>query len=133
MKQNKLIMGAIALTMVVAMNCKKGAAGGAGDLMSAANEYIALSENAAAALDKAADGKAAAKVLMDAEATGNAMEAKFPQLKELDKSPELASLTARNGEASMKLLTALGKASERFKADPDFTEAMKKIMKTDGK
>lgn len=133
MKKNKLVLGALALTMILSANCKKAANTGAGDLNAAANEYVALTENTAAALEKAASGKEAAKIIMDAETAGNAMEAKFPQLKDLSKEPSLASFATRNNDASMKLLTALAKADEKFKTDPEFAEAMKKIVKTDSK
>lgn len=133
MTKKKWILAATTLTMVLAINCKKGATAGTGDINAAASEYVALTENTAAALEKATTGKEAAKILLDAETAGNAMEAKFPQLKEMDKNPALASLAARNGEAGMKLLTAMAKADEKFKTDPEFAEAMKKIVKTDSK
>ena len=133
MKKNKLVLGAVALTMALAMNCKKAANAGPGDLNAAASEYVAMTEKTADALEKAADGKEAAKILLDAEAAGNALEAKFPQLKEMDKNPALASLAARHGEAGMKLLTAMAKADDKFKSVPEFAEAMKKIVKTDSK
>jgi hypothetical protein len=133
MKMNKLTIVGLAFTMALVMNCKKPAAAGAGDLNAAANEYIALIENGAKALEAATDGKAAAKILNDAEEAGNALEAKFPQLKSFEKTPELASFSKRQGEAGMALLAALAKADDKFKAVPEFAEAMKKVMKTDVK
>ena len=73
------------------------------------------------------------KILTDADAASNAFEAKFPQLKQFDKTPELADLNKRFGEAGLALLGALAKADDKFKGVPEFAEVMKKIMKTDAK
>ncbi|MBX3720346.1 MAG: hypothetical protein KF713_00780 [Turneriella sp.] len=134
MKLNKLTVAGLALVTAFAINCKKpDAAAVPGDLKSAANEYVAMTEKTAAALEAATDGKAAAKILIDVETTSNAMQAKFPQLKEFDKTPELADLHKRFGEAGLAFLSALAKADDKFKSVPEFAEAMKRIMKTDGK
>ena len=76
---------------------------------------------------------AALERLTDADAASNAFEAKFPQLKQFDKTPELADLNKRFGEAGLALLGALAKADDKFKGVPEFAEVMKKIMKTDAK
>lgn len=134
MKLNKLTVAGLALVTAFAMNCKKPeAAAIPGDLKSAANEYVALTEKTAAALEAATDGKAAVKILLDAETTSNAFQAKFPQLKDFDKTPELADLNKRFGEAGLALLSALAKADDKFKSVPEFGETVKKMMKTDAK
>ncbi len=119
MKKNVLMLGALALTAVMTLNCKKGA----GELTAAAGEYLTILENAATTMEKAADGKEAAAAMLAAHAATTPMEKKFPQLKDIDKAPELASVMPRYTAVKTRMETVMTK----FLTSPEFVEAMQKI------
>jgi len=120
-----LTMTAGAIALLVAVSCKKG-----GDLKAAGQEYLANIESINSSLEKATTGKEAAAVLMKAQESSDALEKKFPQLKNIEKDPAFAGIQTKLTELQMKFMETLGKADDKFKDDPDFAAAMKKIIKT---
>lgn len=113
-------MGAIAMTVALTVNCRKAAGG---DLNTAAGEYLTVIENATTAMEKAADGKEAAKIMIDVAAQTKPMEEKYPALKNLDKAPELASLAPRFTAVQTRMATVMTK----YMTSPEFVEAMQKV------
>ncbi|HRP70905.1 MAG TPA: hypothetical protein PLY93_15385, partial [Turneriella sp.] len=124
----------IAATLAFAANCKKPAAetlAVPGDAKSAMTAGLKLMADSVPLLEKASDGASAAAIVNKIVAFSAAAEAKFPELKELDKHPELKAESEKYGEDAMKFLMAVATVSEKFKDSAELKAAGDKLVQVE--
>jgi len=130
MKKNVLVLGVLAFTAVLTLNCKKPG----GDVKAAIASVNQAIGDAAGPLDSAADGAAAAKIIDGITAAMEGAMNKFPELKGNGEKPaEIKAEMDKGKEATEKFMTAFLKASEKFKDSAEFKAASEKFMTASAK
>ena len=135
MKKNILMLGAVAVCAALTLNCKKpdaaastGSVTVAGDAKSALTAVSKAMTDAAGQLESAADGAAAAKIINGVMALWEASAAKYPELKEIEKHPELKAERDKEGEGAMKFLVAVATVSEKYKDSAELKAAGDRVV-----
>lgn len=135
MKKNIMVLGALAVSAAFTLNCKKpdaaaatGSVTVAGDAKAAITSINKAMSDAAGQLESAADGATAAKIINGVMALWDASAAKYPEIKEVEKHPELKAERDKDGEGAMKFLMAVATVSEKYKDSAELKAAGDKIM-----
>lgn len=135
MNKKILMLGGLVVAAALTLNCKKpdaaaatGSVTVAGDAKAAIASINKAMSDAAGQLESAADGAAAAKIINGVMALWDASAAKYPELKEVDKHPELKAERDKDGEGAMKFLMAVATVSEKYKDNAELKAAGDKMV-----